>query len=200
MKKNAYTFDQLTDEAKQNAFTSNEATWWKDQDINEALQEIAWAVEYVNDSVGGVTLNYDQVGELASVSAVSADFFVVIESIGMQAEGYSGATGYSSTIADAYNSFMSGKAQELEGLMEALEDAEAASQNCPMGTPDFNIYNVIEIQTAISDIFDQARAKAAQAANEAIEAARNMYEFMSEAEGLLSYFYWSKDGEYIEAI
>lgn len=197
--KNAYTFDQLSNEAKMRAMLTNEASWWFDQDKEEAFQDIIWSVGALNDSVGGIIESHYSTGELL-YKAAPADFFEVVELIGTNAEAYNGATGYGANIAEAYNAVMRENAEKLQSLMEELEKAEEASHNTPMGKHDWHIYDVIEIQTSIAAIFDQAREKAAQEANEQAEAAGMMYDSIDEAEELLSCFYWTKDGEYIGAL
>lgn len=190
-----YEYDQLSDQAKQHARNTTEAVWWMEQDIADEKQSIIWAVDDFNASAAAKLNIFDAHGPgTESVNVKPCDFFEAVESLGWA------TSGDFPEIAEAYNEAMRESAEELNRVLHDLEEASEASENVPFGEPDYFIYDVIDCQERVCQIVEDAAEAAATAANEAFEGARDMYADEYEASELLGCFYWTKCGDYIEAI
>lgn len=187
-------FDQLTDQAKKHARNTNEALFWMDYDISEEVNNILWAIDSFNDCVSGGLKVFNAHGPATEMTAPNkCDFFEAVETSDT-------ASGDFPEIAEAYNAFIESHRTELDSILHNLEIAEEASENVPLGEPDYHIYDVIRLQDEYASIIDEALEEAAAAANEALEGAREMYADEYEVDELLSQFYWTESGEYVGAM
>ena len=193
--KDRYSFDQLSPVARQHAFTTPEAMWWMQQDIEEAMTEIAWAIDDFNNQFGCyIGTNAD---EHNATVVKESDFFEVVElSNHADSVSYSGAANVQQ-IAEAFNAVMG--EHDMQGLLDRIMDAEDKSHDVPMGEPDYYIYDVMKLQGEYASIWDSAIQSAADAANELFQDAALMYERIEDAAELLSCFEWTESGEYIGA-
>lgn len=191
-----YEYDQLSEEAKQHAQNTVESAYLMSYDIEEEMQYLLWSVEDFNNWVPAKLFVFDAHGPATEqVAAHDCSFFDAVEYLGTNAEH-----GHYAEIAEAYNKHIDEHSEELAQLLENIEAAADESENTPMGIPDYAIYEVISLQDQFARIFDEALEAAASAANEIIEGIKDMYADEYEREQLLNCFYWTEEGEYIEAL
>lgn len=195
-----YTFEELSPEAQAVAFSCAEMHWWYAQDIEEAAQEVMWALEEVRDLTGArFVVSCEDPGVPWGASCdYSANFFEVVEAPRvMELSTYAGAADVGH-IAQAYNDAMS--AHDLDGLLARIEEAQEASERTPAGAHDWHVYDVLEMQGDYCTAHEEAMQAAARAATELLEAARLMYGDVDDARDLLDCFYFTADGGYVRAI
>ena len=190
-----HSFHELSPAAKQHAFETPEAMWWMQQDIEEAMTEILWAIDDFNSQFG-CYIGTDAEEHSATV-VKEPDFFEVIELPNhADSVSYSGAA-QTQRIAEAFNAVMG--EHDMQGFLDRIMDAEDKSHDVPMGEPDYYIYDVMELQGEYASIWDSAIQAAADAANELFHDAILMYERIEDAAELLNCFKWTEGGEYIDA-
>ena len=190
-----FEFDELIASAQAHARETNEMLFWMSYDIDEQINNVLWGIEEFNETVGHVLRVYNAHGAgTETVEACEVNFFDTVE---MCADAESPSC---PEIAEAYNDAYNSIHEQLSNLLERIEDENEASDNVPIGEHDWHIYEVLSLQDQYADLVNEAIRKAAEAANDAIESARDMYSDEYEFSELARSFYFTESGDYVRAI
>lgn len=194
-----FDYDELTEAAKKHARNTPDAHEIMAYEINEELSNLFFIIDDFNTCTPAALRVFDAHGPgTEKVDARKCDFFDAVEYINSRVD-YGYISEYSE-IAEAYNKCIDEHSEELSKLLENIDIAFEESENTPNGQPDYSIYEVIELQDQFASIFDEALEAAASEANDIIEGIRDIYVDEWELDELLRCFWWTEEGEYIEAL